>query len=64
MREFGLWLRERPLRLVELCGGALLLVAAALASEDLASTVFLYSFGALLLVLTLHSYLGQNRPRR
>ena len=64
MREFGLWLRERPVRLVEFCGGALLLVAAALASEDLASTVFLYSFGALLLVLTLHSYLGQNRPRR
>ena len=64
MRQFGIWLRERPLRLVEFCGGTLLLVTAALVSKDFASTVFLYSFGALLLVLTLHSYLGQNRPRR
>ena len=64
MRQFGVWLLERPVRLVEFCGGTLLLVAAALLSDDFASTAFLYSFGALLLVLTLHSYLGQNRPRR
>ncbi|MDP9412104.1 MAG: hypothetical protein M3P70_16735 [Actinomycetota bacterium] len=64
MRQFGVWLRERPVRLIEFCSGTFLLVAVALLPDDFVSTTFLYFFGALLLFLTLHSYLGQDRPRR
>ena len=57
-------MRERPIRLVEVCAGILLIVVAALGSDDGRSLAFLYFLGALLLFLTLYSYLNGDRPRR
>jgi len=64
VRAFGRWLVASPIRLAELCSGILLLGVATLAWENAASAAFFYFLGALLLFLTLYSYLNQGRPGR
>jgi hypothetical protein len=63
VRRFGSWLVRSPIRLLELCAGLVLLAAAALLADGRGAAAFLYFFGALLLFLTLYSYLTQERPR-
>ena len=61
MRSLGRWLRERPIRLIELCSAVVLMVAAAM-SDAFVTAVFCYSLAALLLIALLYSFLNQGRP--
>ena len=61
MRGFGLWLREKPIRLVEM-GSAVVLVVAAAVSGSFAAAAFCYSLAALLLISLLYSFLNGDRP--
>ena len=61
MRGFGLWLREKPIRLVEL-GSAVVLIVAATISGSFVAAAFCYSLAALLLISLLYSFLNQGRP--
>lgn len=64
MKLFGRWPLTKPIRLIEACGGLLLLGAATLWWENAGSAAYFYFLGALLPFLTLHSYLEQGRPGR
>jgi hypothetical protein len=64
VRAFDRWPGERPIRLVETGGGTSLLVVAALPSDGSLSAALLYSFGAFLPFLALHSYLDGDLTRR
>lgn len=61
MRDFGFWLRERPIRLMELCSAVVLIVAAVI-SDTFVKAAFRYSLAALLLIVLLYSFLNQDRP--
>ena len=54
-------MRERPIRLIELCSAVVLMVAAAM-SDAFVTAVFCYSLAALLLIALLYSFLNQGRP--
>jgi len=64
MRVFAMWLVSRPIRLIELCSGIVLMVAATTVANTFGTAVLLYSLATLLLVLLLMSYLDQGRPGR
>ena len=64
MRAFGRWLLASPIQLIEAYGGILLLGAATLVWDSAGSAILMYFFGALLLFLTLHSYLKQDGSGR
>ena len=61
MRTFGRWLMERPVRLLELFSGIVLLLAAVFFSDTFGSALFTYGLATLLFILLLKSFLDGDR---
>ena len=61
MRTFGRWLLQRPVRLLELCSAAVLLLAALFFSDTFGTSVFMYGLAAFLFILLLKSFIDGDR---
>ena len=64
MMAFGRWLLVSPIRIIEVCSGLLLLGVATLVWDSAAGAASTFFLGALLLFLTLYSYLKQEGSDR